>query len=241
MKFYDCMLRTMDKFGVEKGHQPTDALFYVLEGDFDLKVDGKTIKVKQNDLVAFPKNVEFERRITNQLKFYYVKLKFDYDISCDVLPVKNKMRLLSSLMFMLEASKSENNKALAEYFLNDIFMQIDAEKNLISVSKDPLIEEIIQFFKENIKENVSLEILINKFGISKSGLIKRFNDVTGFTPMQYLSNLRLKEAEELLITSDLTLSQIADNCGFDNAFYLSNAFKKVKGTAPRYFREKHRI
>jgi AraC-like DNA-binding protein len=151
------------------------------------------------------------------------------------------MRLLSSLMFMLEASKSENNKALAEYFLNDIFIQIDAEKILISVSKDPLIEEIIQFFKENIKENVSLEILINKFGISKSGLIKRFNDVTGFTPMQYLSNLRLKEAEELLITSDLTLSQIADNCGFDNAFYLSNAFKKVKGMAPRYFREKHRI
>ncbi len=239
MKFLDCMLRTMDKFGLEKGNQPTDALFYVLEGGFDLTVNGQTISIKPNDLVAFPKSISFERHINSQLKFYYVKAVFDKDLPCGVLPVKNKVRLLSTFAFILEASK--NNKELAEYFLNDIFMQISAEEFLSSDPLSPLIEEIIQFFKENLNKNISLNLLSKKFGVSKSGLIEHFKFSTGTTPMQYLLKLRLNEAEELLITSDLSLSEIADICGYENAFYFSNAFKKAKGESPKFYREKHRI
>ena len=239
MKFLDCMLRSMDKFGLEKGKQPTDALFYVLEGGFDLTVNGKTVSIKPNDLVAFPKNISFERRITSQLKFYYIKAVFEKDLPCGILPVKNKMRLLSTFAFMLEASK--NSKEYAEYFLNDVFMQISAEEAFVSQPKNPLVEEIIQFFKENLKEKISLNLLTNKFRISKSGIIELFKNSTGITPIKYLSNLRLKEAEELLITSDLSLTEISDICGYDNAFYLSNAFKKEKGESPKFFREKHRI
>ncbi len=239
MKFIDCMLRTMDKFGLEKGKQPTDALFYILEGGFDLTVNGQTVSIKPNDLVAFPKDTSFERHITSQLKFYYVKAAFDRVLPCGILPVKNKMRLLSSFSFMLEAVK--NKRELAEYFLNDIFMQIKTEESFYSEPKSPLIEEILQFLKENLKENISLNLLTNKFCISKSGLIEHFKSSTGTTPMQYLLNLRLKEAEELLITSDLSLKEIAEFCGYDNAFYLSNAFKKAKGESPKFYRQKHRI
>lgn len=240
MKFFDCMLRTMDSFGVEKGYQPTDALFFVLEGSFDLTVNGENFTIKQNDLVAFPKNVYFERQIKSKLKFYYVKLQFDSEIPCGPVCLKNKMRLLSSFSFMLEANKNDK-KTIAQYFLNDVFMQIEAERMLVSVSKDPLVEEIIQFFKENLNQKISLEILTQKFDVSKSGLIKRFNESVGVSPIQFLLNLRLKEAENLLISSDLTLTEIADFCGFENAFYLSNAFKKSKGIAPKFFRDEHRI
>ena len=241
MKFYDCMMRTMDKFGVEEGYQPTDALFFVLEGSFTLTVDGKTVIVKQNDLVAFPKNVKFRRKITSKLKFYYVKLDFDKNMPCGILPIKNKMRVLSSLKFILEAAKREDAQKTAEYFLNDIFVQIDTEKLFVTSKVDPLVERVIQFLYDNLTEKISLSDIAENIEISKSGLIERFKLSTGKTPMNYLSELRLNAAEELLVTTDDSLSLIAEKCGFENAFYLSNTFKKSKGISPKFYRQKHRI
>ena len=51
----------------------------------------------------------------------------------------------------------------------------------------------------------------------------------------------IKKAEELLCGTSLTLSQIASECGYENAFYLSKAFKKVKGVSPKIYRQKYGI
>ena len=76
-------------------------------------------------------------------------------------------------------------------------------------------------------------------GMSVTGLTEHFKKATGCTPMRYLSLIRLKRAEELLCTTSEQLSRIAEMCGYDNAFYFSNAFKKEKGVSPRLFREKN--
>ena len=59
--------------------------------------------------------------------------------------------------------------------------------------------------------------------------------------MRRLTLLRIKKAELLLSTTNATLSEIADECGFDNAFYLSSVFKKEMGISPKSYRRLYRI
>ena len=86
--------------------------------------------------------------------------------------------------------------------------------------------------ESNISKKLSINDVATTVGMSVTGLTERFKKSTGRTPMRYLSLIRLKRAEELLCTTSEQLSRIAEMCGYDNAFYFSNAFKKEKGVSP---------
>ena len=241
MTLLDCKILQLERFGVEYGHQPTDALFYVLEGAFSLTIDGETKIVTKNDLVAFPHTMYFERHILSPLKIFYIKLVYPGDMPPGILPIDNRTRLLSSLTFMVEMFHSIDNLPEAEYYLKDIFVQIDTEKQMKTVTQNRVVTATLQYFKEHLTQKVTLPDLANTLGVSVSGLTEHFKKATGYTPIQYLISMRLRLAEELLVTSDATLSEIALLCGYENAFYLSNAFKKTIGESPNSFRKKHRI
>ena len=77
---------------------------------------------------------------------------------------------------------------------------------------------------------------VDRFTVSS--LISHFKAAYGQTPMRYLTLLRLKRAEALLLSRGTTLEGIARASGYDNAFYFSNAFKKEKGISPSAYRRK---
>ena len=59
----------------------------------------------------------------------------------------------------------------------------------------------------------------------------------GMTPMQYITSIRMTKAKELLETTDLTINEIGDLIGYQNALYFSRIFKKTVGTAPTAYRQ----
>lgn len=241
MQLIDCQRASMTVFGRERGFQPTDAFFYVLEGSFSLTVDGETRTVASDELVFFPHDMPFERRILSPLTFYYVKLIPNAPLPRGVQPVQNRVRLLSTLSLLDTAVKAEGQRELAEHFLRDVFRQLEAEARLTPALSDRVAEQAIRYLKERLSQKIALAQVASAVGLSVSGLTERFKAATGTTPMRYLTVMRLKKAEELLVTTDESLAEIAAACGYDNAFYLSNAFKKEKGEAPRRYRQKYRI
>ena len=58
--------------------------------------------------------------------------------------------------------------------------------------------------------------------------------------MKYLSYLRIEKAKKLLLTSDMTVCEIADACGFGSVYYFSSAFKKKTGLAALAYRKEMR-
>ena len=58
------------------------------------------------------------------------------------------------------------------------------------------------------------------------------------TPLQYVINLRISNAQMLLETSDYTISQIAESVGYENALYFSRLFHKQTGISPKEYRKK---
>ena len=71
-------------------------------------------------------------------------------------------------------------------------------------------------------------------------LIGEFKKHYGKTPSRVITDLRIQKAKELLSATDCSISQIAEDCGFDNVYYFSNAFKKETGMTPSAYRKLNR-
>ncbi len=240
MELVDSKILNITEFGTEIGCQLSDAVFFVIEGSFTLKIKEKTELITKNELVCFPSDMFFERKVVDPLSFYYVKLTGNDSMPFGRVVLENPIRMLSTLQ-LLHSSYQSGARDLANHFLIDVFMQIEAEKISAHILYDRVTNEVIRYFKKNINEKISLSDLSAATGFSTTGIIEHFKLSVGCTPFRYLTLLRIALAEELLLTSDLTLAEISSKCGYDTPFYLSNTFKKEKGISPREYRRIYRI
>lgn len=86
-------------------------------------------------------------------------------------------------------------------------------------------------------KNWSIAELSKLAGMSKSSLMTAFREATGHTPLDYLIRIRLQKAAEMLVNTNLPISEIAPESGFADSNYLTRQFKKVYSTGPREYRK----
>ena len=90
----------------------------------------------------------------------------------------------------------------------------------------------------NLATPITLNSLAKLSGQSVSRLTQMFRQSTGLSPMQYLEQARLERAMGLLSRTDMQITLIAEQVGFNNPFYFSLRFRKHTGYSPRQFRSK---
>lgn len=230
------------KFAIEHGFQPTDALFYIVQGSFTLTIDGEECVVSKNNIVSFPSNMEFKRKILEPLTLYNVRYVRDREVFGGKLEVKNHTRILSTLSYMISLSQLPcADESITQHYLEDIFLQLKTEQMLKLPLCDSIVADAISCFECSLDKKIYINDIAESIGVSVSGLMWHFNKALGVTPMRYFNIMRMKKAEELLVTTNDSLSRIAAECGFDNAFYFSNAFKKEYQIRPSDFRKKYRL
>ena len=102
------------------------------------------------------------------------------------------------------------------------------------------IERLRAYLSEHSSEKISLDDLSARFFLSKFYLSKRFREQYGITISDYVLDLRIHHAKELLRFSDLSLDEIAAECGFFDLPYFSRKFKKTEGITPSAYRNQWR-
>ena len=90
-------------------------------------------------------------------------------------------------------------------------------------------------------EDLTLETLSAKFNLCPTHYHNIFKYNTGVTLREYVENQRIKKATNLLISTNLSLAQIAYECGFSSQSYFSFVFKRKFNTTPRKYAEKINI
>ena len=98
--------------------------------------------------------------------------------------------------------------------------------------------EVRQYLDEHYTEKFSLDALSEHFFISKYHLSREFKNHFGITPNHYVIAKRITMVKKLLRFSDLTLEEIAIECGFYDTSYLNKQFKKSEGISASDFRKK---
>jgi len=84
--------------------------------------------------------------------------------------------------------------------------------------------------------DLSLQALANESGYSRVHFVRMFRAATGYSPHNYLLNLRLERAQELLKQPSMSLIDIALDCGFSSHSHMSRLFHKIVGVTPSAYR-----
>ncbi|MEV4630329.1 helix-turn-helix domain-containing protein [Micromonospora sp. NPDC049523] len=104
----------------------------------------------------------------------------------------------------------------------------------------PGLARLLEWIEENAHLDLSLDDLADQATMSIRTLNRRFHEETGRTPMQWLNNVRIRRAQELLGTTDHGIDRIARQVGFTSPTNFRAQFKRVSGVAPRAYRSTFR-
>ena len=97
------------------------------------------------------------------------------------------------------------------------------------------IENVIKYIKENLTSDLSLNAVASYASLSPIHFHNCFKAATGKTLHEYVEEQRIKKSAGLLVSTDLHLTDISNECGFSSQSYFSFAFKRRMGMTPREY------
>lgn len=98
-------------------------------------------------------------------------------------------------------------------------------------------QELITEFSSNCGQQWNLATMAEYCGVRRTQFCKIFRNLTGSTPVEYLSHIRIERAKTLLRKSDARVIDIAFECGYSSSQYFANIFKHATGLTPSAYRE----
>lgn len=103
-------------------------------------------------------------------------------------------------------------------------------------------DELVRHAQNEIKKNYNaastIEEIISEIPASRRNLVRRFKQVTGITPIEYLQKTRIEAAKQLLETSKKSVTEVMLESGYNDSKTFRSVFKKNVGMTPKVYREK---
>ena len=225
-----------DKFIISDGCHTENILMVVLDGAFELFLRGNRFVVSKNSIVYFEKDIFFERKVIFPLKIIYVILDSTLNIDTGILNFKDTERITRTIKF-LTYSVNNHNTHDVRHFCNDIITQYKIENKAIKVSYSSEILDFFEFVDNNHCHKIKIEEFSKSIFMSHTGFLLKFKKDVGITPSEYIANFRLEKSVDLLLNTSYSVGNIAEEVGYENLYYFSNAFKKRYNMSPQSFRK----
>ncbi len=131
----------------------------------------------------------------------------------------------------------EYRQKLLDLFSNDRDTEKLVESDLAAGDKEFLIK-LVQVIEENLIEPEMNALFLEKtFSMSKMQLYRKLKTLTGMTPGEFIKHIRLKEAANLLASTNLNVTEIFYRTGFNNQSYFFREFRKRYNCAPNEYRD----
>lgn len=135
------------------------------------------------------------------------------------------------------------NKAVAQHVQRHFSHEVRRAYETVSYLEDDNTnhpdEDILQaqlWLQNNIHRSISVTDMAQQFGMSTRNFSRRFKTAIGKTPIQYLKELRLHIAQDLLQSSNLSIGEIAYKVGYQDISHFAQTFKKELLITPRDYR-----
>lgn len=111
-----------------------------------------------------------------------------------------------------------------------------AQKNDTTSRQTQIVNSTLEYLRKNYYKDLSLGELAAQAFLSKDYFSRIFREITGMPINSLLQKIRIDEACKLLLSSNRTISDIAEQCGFHDLKYFYNVFKKTIGATPKQYR-----
>lgn len=136
---------------------------------------------------------------------------------------------VEAIVMMILANMIEEHKHSSE-------SQI-AQQTHLTIREISLVRDLCNEINANPEAPYSINQLMADTGLSAAKLQEGFKLISGSTVTEYIRNVRLEKAEELIRTTDLTISEVVYTIGFSSRSYFSKIFKEKYECSPKYYQE----
>lgn len=99
------------------------------------------------------------------------------------------------------------------------------------------VERVKEYIHQHYQENIKLEELARVANYSSYHFIRFFKQATGKTPYEYLMDVKIEKAAQMLQNKELTITEVCYSCGFVNPSHFSTVFKRKKGVTPSRYQK----
>lgn len=111
-----------------------------------------------------------------------------------------------------------------------------SEEGKAGVKNERVITGITRYMQEHLAEEVSLSVLSEEFHLNPQYISQLFKNEIGVGFLSYLTNIRMEKAKKLLVSTQLSMVEIAEQTGYGDYRVFTKVFKKTEGITPSQYR-----
>ncbi|MDD4969097.1 MAG: AraC family transcriptional regulator [Paludibacter sp.] len=231
-------------------------LIYCIDGEGWFELNGKREQVNEHQFFILPKGKEHKYGSNKSKPWTIYWMHFDgekaaffadgFDHPTNISPnvnsrIEERLQLFEEIYTTLSKGFSTNN---IYYSITSLFHFLGSMKFLgeyresVESTKKQLdvIDEVIHFMHENIEKKLTLADMAKEAKLSASHLSLLFHKKTDYSPLRYLTHLRIQKACHFLDFTDMKIIQICPKIGYEDAFYFTRIFKQTMGMSPTEYR-----
>lgn len=181
--------------------------------------------------------------LLNDTKISSTYLRPLCDGSCLFEPLIQNQQIIDRLDAIVEARRYPDQQQPLQllgwlYDLAGLLYKHCVIQDVLGLPVQKQLGPVIDYINEHYTENISSAMLSHKFGHEEAYFCRKFKKHTGLTIMKYIQILRMEKARKLLVETELPIQDIAIGCGFADAAYFNNCFKKLYRITPSLMRQR---
>lgn len=230
-------------------------LHYIAKGKGYFSYKGKNILLQQGDLfLLLPNEITFyQADAQDPWSYYWLGISgtkaADYfnltELSQTAIfhsshpdQTSNLARLMRDTIYFSETNPPNDNKALYLYskIYQLLFLLSQLSPNLSRTSrseKESIYLKAKHYLDRNYQKNISIQALADELSINRSYLSVLFKQFASKSPKEYLTQVRMNRAKQLLIHTNESVKAIAFSVGYQDPLVFSKAYKQFHGFSPR--------
>lgn len=241
-------------FNWEHGRSLKDyQLVYIEEGTGVLETDHQRYRIVGGDIILLRPKLWHRYRPNQETGWREFWVGFDgpgfksilggpFFSSRSVFHIREPMRILMNFEALL-ATAQENGAALQQtmsaqtaLLLSFVYASTRPRSPAAKRESSAMVQRARELMINSETRELSLAKMADRIGTSYSSFRRTFREHTGVSPHQYRLHLKLSQARELLLKTELSVKEIAFQSGFDEEQYFCRLFKKATGMTPSIFR-----
>ncbi|MBO5313469.1 MAG: helix-turn-helix domain-containing protein [Clostridia bacterium] len=225
-------------------------LIYITDGIFNTKINGTVFSLKKGAVVLFPPKFKYHYWGEPPSKYLCVhftgshveKTLIDLGFPLEPYTMESDFSPKIESLFIKMVEQYRTNAPFLQYSLSCLLEEILLTIAIMKMKSSGYraLKDSIKYIHTNYTEKIQIPDLARMEGLSNSRFITLFSRETGKTPIEYILELRLSRACELLLSTDMEISLIGAASGYKDQYFFSKIFKKHIGLSPQQYRKKYK-
>ena len=222
-----------------------DSLSIRLHGTGKFTIDGNTFSVTNGDVLYLPKNGIYEQQTSSEtiITIHFINYSFHSESNFELLKIDDYAYIedLFQRLYNIWKEKKSGYRYQSTALFYELLYFLHRNEEVQSFRTEHCIKKIneaIDYIHIHFRnETININDLCKRIAVSDTYFRKLFKKIYNVSPKQYIINLKLELASQLLQSHFYSVTEVSDKAGFGDTKYFSKLFKKQFGVSPKKFQQ----